>query len=55
MSISGSWESENGVLALPWKSLHMVEAENVPLAPGPAFAFVQAIEAVNLGKFMYHR
>ena len=31
---------------------HMVEAENVPLAPGPAFAFVQAIEAVNLGTLM---
>ena len=28
---------------------HMVDEENTPLAPGPAFAFVQAIEAVNLG------
>jgi len=28
---------------------HMVDSENTPLAPGPAFAFVQAIEAVNLG------
>lgn len=27
---------------------HMVDSENTPLAPGPAFAFVQAIEAVNL-------
>ena len=28
---------------------HMVESENIALDPGPAFAFVQAIEAVNLG------
>ena len=32
---------------------HMVDSENTPLAPGPAFAFVQAIEAVNLGNKLF--